>query len=245
MSQLARFYDGYHQKNRQFAKVIGDGNFTYWYILSFLHQACRKGFSGLKVLDVGCGVGSISLYLAAQGAEVTGIDISPRAIKIANQAKTEVGLKNVVFRQGTLRAEPKKYDLVVCFEVIEHIENDEAFVKQILVNLKPNGLLVLSTPSQNNTLYRFGFYRQFDQEVGHLRRYTPSTIAELLRARGFVIEEVRSVEGPLRNILFTTKLGILIKGIRGPLVPIFHWFDNVSGVLFGFSDIQVLARKKK
>lgn len=245
MSQLAAFYDRYHQKNHRFSKVISRRNFTYWYILDFLHQACRDGFSGLKVLDVGCGVGSISLYLASQGARVTGIDISPRAIAIANQAKKDTDLRTVAFRQSALRAEPRAYDLIVCFEVIEHIKNDGAFVKQLCANLKSKGLLVLSTPSKDNLLYRLGWYARFDTEVGHLRRYTPADIDALLSSHGFTVLKVRSVEGPLRNLLFTTKLGFMIKAIRGPLIPIFHWFDHLSGMIFGFSDIQVVAQKTK
>lgn len=245
MSRVAAFYDRYHQKNHRFSKVMGRRNFTYWYILDFLHQACREGFSGLKILDVGCGVGSISLYLANQGARVTGIDISPRAIAIANQAKKDTGVRNVAFRQSSLRAEPRTYDLIVCFEVIEHIKNDGAFVTQLCANLKSNGLLVLSTPSKNNLLYRLGWYSRFDTEVGHLRRYTPADIAGLLNSHGFTVRTIRSVEGPLRNLLFTTKLGFIIKAIRGPLIPVFHWLDQLSGMVFGFSDIQVVAQKKK
>lgn len=243
MNKLVSFYDRYHQKNHQFHAVIQPGNFTYWYILEFLHQACTEGFAGKRVLDVGCGVGTISLYLAVEGAQVTGIDISHRAINIADQARKDIGLKNAVFIHGEVTSQPKRYDVITCFEVVEHVANDRAFVKKLYINLKPGGKLVLTTPSEKNLLYRLGFYTKFDQEVGHLRRYTQARLSAVLEKTGFTILQTRSVEGPLRNILFTTKLGFLIKGIKGPLVPIFHWFDYVSGLLFGFSDIQVIAQK--
>lgn len=243
MVETTAFYDRYHQKNDRFSKVIGQGNFTYWYNLASLHQACKKGFAGLKVLDVGCGVGTISLYLAAQGADVTGIDVSRRAIQLATDARDKIGLRSVKFKQGEVRRQPLTYDIITCFEVIEHVPDEETFVKTLFANLKPGGRLVLSTPSKQNLLFKMGFYTSFDKEVGHLRRYTKERLRSVLESAGFKIISLREVEGPIRNVLFTTKLGFLIKGIRGPLVPLFQMIDEGMGRLLGFSDLQVIAQK--
>lgn len=243
MVETTAFYDRYHQKNDRFSKVIGQGNFTYWYNLASLHQACKKGFAGLEVLDVGCGVGTISLYLAAQGADVTGIDVSRRAIQLATDARDKIGLRSVKFKQGEVNKQPHAYDVITCFEVIEHVPDEETFVKTLFANLKPGGRLVLSTPSKQNLLFKMGFYTSFDKEVGHLRRYTKERLRSVLESAGFKIISLREVEGPIRNVLFTTKLGFLIKGIRGPLVPLFQMIDEGMGRLLGFSDLQVIAQK--
>lgn len=243
MSKLSTFYDRYHKKNRHYSKIIRPGNFTYWYTLDFLHQACPEGFEGKKILDVGCGVGAITLYLAQLGAKAKGIDVSKRAIKIATQAKKETRLKNVWFGLGEVKSEPRAYDVITCFEVIEHVADDLQLLQTFYKNLKSGGTLVLSTPTDDNVLFRLGFYKKFDEEVGHLRRYRQEKLTKLLKRAGFKVNQVRQVEGPLRNILFTTQLGILIKGIKGPLIPIFHWIDQLTGSWFGFSDIQVIARK--
>lgn len=243
MPQATSFYNRYHQKNNRFAGVIKKNNFTYWYIQQLLHQAFPEGYSNVNALDVGCGVGAISLYLASQGAIVKGIDVSTRAIEIATEAQQAIGYSNVLFEMGELKKGPAQYDLVTCFEVIEHIPEEAPFLANIHSQLKPGAILALSTPSLENMLYRSGFYRQFDEEVGHLRRYTTESITQLLQANGFEVISVRQVEGPLRNLLFTTKLGALIRFIRGPLIPLFHLCDRLSGVLFGYSDIQVLAKK--
>lgn len=244
MATRQAFYDHYHRQNDRFNKLIGVNNFTYFYIFELLHQACLpQQYQGLHVLDVGCGVGTLSLWLANQGAKVRGLDVSPRAISIATNAAQALGLDNVTFNVGELQPGKEKYDLVLCSEVIEHVPDDQKLLDLIWTHLKPGGQLVLTTPSRELWLYRLGYYRRFDQAVGHLRRYTVAEVVSLATQTGFEVECQRAVEGPLRNILFTSPLGILIKGIRGPLVPLFHWFDRVSAKIAGAADIQIIARK--
>jgi ubiquinone biosynthesis O-methyltransferase len=243
MKNLVSFYDRYHLKNQKYVKVISAGNFTYGYILEFLHEACMGAFVHKKFLDVGCGVGTIALYLSEMGATVTGVDISKRAIEIAEFARMSQNRAKTTFIHGEVKRGKSEFDVVTSFEVIEHIKDEADFLAKIHSNLKKGGLLILSTPSNENLLYSVGFYKNFDQEVGHLRRYTQVSLTKLLEKNSFKITKMRQVEGPLRNILFTTKLGFLVRFIRGPLVPIFHFFDHLSGLVFGFSDIQVAAQK--
>lgn len=243
MTKLTKFYDGYHQKNDQYHKLIGPNNFTYFYILDWLRIAGLSDWRKKKVLDVGCGVGTMSLDVASKGAAVTGVDVSPRALKIAQAAQKDLAISNVIFKQGELKKGTATFDVAVCFEVIEHVKNEAAFLANIRSHLKPKGILILSTPSSENVLYKSGFYYSFDRQVGHLRRYTTEKLKETIEEAGFKVVKIREVEGPLRNLLFTTRLGFLIRGIKGPLVPLFHVFDRVSGVLLGYTDIQVIARK--
>lgn len=244
MATRQAFYDHYHRQNDRFNKLIGVNNFTYFYIFELLHQACLpQQYQGLDILDVGCGVGTLSLWLAHKGAKVQGLDVSPRAIGIATNAAQSLDLDNVTFRVGELHSGKGKYDLVLCSEVIEHVLDDQKLLDLIWTQLKPGGQLVLTTPSRELWLYHLGYYRHFDQAVGHVRRYTVAQIVKLVTEAGFEVEYQRAVEGPLRNILFTSPLGILIKGIRGPLVPLFHWFDRLSAKVAGAADIQIIARK--
>lgn len=237
------FYDRFHKKNTFYLKIIGDRNFTYFYTLQFLQEPCMKPIARQRVLDVGCGVGTLSLYLAKKGARVVGVDISPQAIEIANHAKQANLIKTAVFKSGELQPDQPVFERVICTEVIEHISDDEQFLQTIHSNMRPGGVLLLTTPSQENWLYRHGFYRRFDQEVGHVRRYTLNTISQLLTKNGFKIIKIKRVEGPLRNLLFTTRLGFLIKFIKGPFVPLFHVFDRLSAQVWGASDIMILAVK--
>lgn len=250
MSRVAGFYDRYHRQNHGTAKVIGDSNFTYFYILDFLHRAdilplAPSRTRPLKVLDIGCGVGTLALYLATKGAEVTGWDVSPRAIRFAQATAKQLGVTTATFQVAELSRGQADYDVVICTEVIEHIPDDQLFAQLLASHLKPGGKLVLTTPSSDNWLFRHGYYQEFDQRVGHVRRYTPASITRTLKQADLKVKNLRTVEGPLRNLLFTTKLGFLIKGIRGPLVPLFHVFDSWSAQLAGAADIQVIATKPR
>lgn len=244
LNPINRFYDRYHLKNERYSKIIARNNFTYWYILKTLHQPLLKKLKSFSVLDVGCGVGTLAIYLAQICKSVVGIDVSERAINIADQAKLSTGSKNVTFNQTKLKQFSRKFDLILCTEVVEHVPNPNQFIKLITANLRSKGWLLLTTPNRDNWLTHLGYYRQFDSEVGHLRRYSVAEISSLLTAHGFTLQQVKTVEGPIRSLLFTSKLGILIKIIKGPLVPLFHSFDELVGKIFGCSDIVILAQKK-
>lgn len=248
--QTEDFYNRYHQKNAAYSKIISRNNFTYFYVLEQLdyilsqlaeHRRCSG--RPLRVLDVGCGVGALSLYLAKHGCSVVGIDISPDAIEIAESARQAAGIENCRFMVGELGSGTGSFDIVICSEIIEHVPDESAFLERVVSQLRVGGLLYLGTPSTETALYRLGLLKKFDAEVGHLRRYTEAQLREKIEAQGIVISQLRSVESPLRNLLFITRLGHLIRFIRGPLVPIFHWIDQLTGKVLGYSDIQVVGRK--
>ncbi len=243
IKKLVNFYDRYHLKNQAYSKIIARNNFTYWYILQTLHQPLLKQLKNYSVLDVGCGVGTLALYLAQHCQSVLGIDISERAIGIANQAKKSTASNNLQFKQAMLKKFANTFNLILCTEVIEHVPNPQQFVKLLVTNLQPKGWLLLTTPNRDNWLTRIGYYKKFDQAVGHLRRYSVSEITQLLTAHGLQVKQVRTVEGPLRSLLFTSRFGIVIKLIKGPLIPLFHQFDELIGKVFGSSDIVILAQK--
>jgi SAM-dependent methyltransferase len=246
MSTLQAFYEQYHLKNKPFRKTIGRNNFTYFNVLNFLHanylDSLPEG-AKLKVLDVGCGVGSLSLYLAKLGHQVTGIDLSQRAIKIAQGAAHDLKLK-VHFSVGELQNGTGGYDLVICSEVIEHVPDDLSLLKQLRSHLKPTGWLLLTTPSRHSWWCRQGWYAEFDEQVGHLRRYSRTSLRRSLTQAGLAVEVWRESDGILRNILFTTPLEKLIWWIRGPLVPLFHFFDALAVKAWGGDDCQVLAKRQ-
>ncbi len=244
LKKIVNFYDRYHLKNQAYSGVIARNNFTYWYILRTLHQPLLKQLKKFTVLDVGCGVGTLALYLAQICESVVGIDVSERAIGIAKQAKQSTQSHNLIFKQSLLKQFSTKFDLIICTEVIEHVPNPPYFVELLVNNLEYKGWLLLSTPNRDNWLTRIGYYRNFDQEVGHLRRYSVSEICQLLEQNGLKVKHKETVEGPLRSLLFTSKLGILIKVIKGPLIPLFHRLDEIFGNIFGNSDIVILAQKQ-
>ncbi len=104
-------------------------------------------FSGLKFLDVGCGGGLVCEPLTRLGAEVTGIDASAEAIRVAREHADQSGLQ-ISYRQSTVEdvaRENPAYDAVIALEILEHVANRRLFLQSCRTCLKPGGLIILST----------------------------------------------------------------------------------------------------
>ena len=110
--------------------------------------AAHVALRGARVLDAGCGGGLLSEALAARGARVTGIDLTPQLIEVAKLHLHESGL-DVDYRvQGAedlARAEPEAFDVACCLELIEHVPDPAALLRALADLLRPGGALVLST----------------------------------------------------------------------------------------------------
>jgi glycosyltransferase involved in cell wall biosynthesis/2-polyprenyl-3-methyl-5-hydroxy-6-metoxy-1,4-benzoquinol methylase len=104
--------------------------------------------AGLHILDVGCGTGiMITLPLASIGYRVTGIDIHGESIEAARRVNPYA---NAVFRDcdaTTLLRETDRYDVVIASEVLEHMEDPLAFLRTLQALLRPEGMLILTTPN--------------------------------------------------------------------------------------------------
>ena len=199
------------------------------------------------ILDIGCGVGTISLLLASWGNKVEGIDISSIAIdSCKNSAKLLNLEKNINFKQFDFKdyKENKKFDFIICLEVIEHLENDREALQKMFTFLKPSGKLIVSTPSKNAPLFRLGYTRNFDKRVGHLRRYNLEELQKKIEDAGFKILESYKKEGIIRNFLFLNPVvGKFIRFIRGPITYFVTFIDNIAVKIFGESDLILVAEK--
>ena len=239
-----QLYEKFHKTAKIQNKIISEKNFTYRNLLGVINKYIRPETK--KVLDIGCGVGTISLYLAKQGANIVGIDISRKAIDSCRKSARALKLKDKAqFICSTIEQIKftQKFDVIICSEVIEHVPKDKTFLKRIHKVLKKNGLLILSTPSINAPLYRIGLAQNFDKRVGHLRRYSWQQILGLVKKSGFTIEEVKLTEGILRNFFFLTKFGWFIKFFRGVISDIVTAIDNLLIQPLGESQIFIVARK--
>lgn len=243
---MIAFYDKFHRGSRNQFSLISKQDFTYKNTLKFLEPYIQ---GNLKILDVGCGIGSIDFYLGSLGKVVLGVDISRVAVKTATTTAKYLGLtKSVKFRVMDFpRKKPKStFHILICSEVLEHLRNDKFVVEEMCGLLKTNGFLIASSPSKNAPLYKIGLLKKFDKEVGHLRRYSLEQFRKLFEQSGLEVLEVKEVEGIFRNFLFTNSFGrFLLKVLkRPPLSELVTFIDNLTVWIIGGSDIYLVARKK-
>lgn len=238
-------YNEFHKNDLLQSKIVSQSNFTYINILPLINKQLVKN---MKIIDVGCGIGTIDFFLASKNFKITGLDISTSAINLCKKNAKILGISSktkFVSSDFLEYSTYQKYDMVICLEVLEHLIDENNAVKKIYSLLKKNGILILSVPSVNSLLYRLGLIKKFDKRVGHIRRYSVEKLKILVEQHDFKILQTYRVEGFLRNSLFVFPLfGHFIKFIKGFIALCFTFVDNVSAMLFGESDIIVIARKK-
>lgn len=107
------------------------------------HIPIEKG-KGRKVLEIGCSIGGVASLLADRGFKVYASDISRYAVEKARKLSPQINFSVFDAQKGIpLKI---KFDLIISFEVVEHLEKPELAIKHMYDNLKPGGTLVLSTP---------------------------------------------------------------------------------------------------
>ena len=118
------------------------------FIIDFLHTE-KKKIKELSILDVGCGGGLLCEPLARLGAKVTGVDQNSKAIAVAKTHAKEKGLK-IEYINSSLEdlSITKKFDLITCMEVLEHVENVHKSIFTIRNLLRPRGGFCGSTINQ-------------------------------------------------------------------------------------------------
>jgi 2-polyprenyl-6-hydroxyphenyl methylase/3-demethylubiquinone-9 3-methyltransferase len=114
--------------------------------------------AGKKVLDVGCGGGILAESLSKAGGIVTGIDLSVKALKVAelHQLESNTSVKyRSISAEDLAKEEPKQYDVVTCMEMLEHVPDPSSVVQACATLCKPGGSIFFSTLNRNPKSYLF------------------------------------------------------------------------------------------
>jgi 2-polyprenyl-6-hydroxyphenyl methylase/3-demethylubiquinone-9 3-methyltransferase len=118
----------------------------------------RAPLAGKTVLDIGCGGGILAESMAKKGADVTGIDLSEKALKVADLHSLESGVQvryELISAEAMAAREPGRYDAVTCMEMLEHVPDPAAIVHACATLVKPGGHVFFSTINRNPKSYLF------------------------------------------------------------------------------------------
>lgn len=148
-------------------------NYTFY----LLDKLIRKYNISDPFLDIGCGVGELSYFLAKKGWEGTAIDGTDSVVEIASDKLKKFPYIKV--KCELLSVKKNKFNSAFLWDVIEHIKEDDAFLKKVNKSLIINGYLVLSVPSNPRE------WRWDDEFYGHYRRYDEYSMSNLLKKTGF------------------------------------------------------------
>lgn len=114
---------------------------------------------GLQTLDVGCGGGILTDSLARKGAHALGIDLSTKALKVAQLHALEAQTPRVLYREISAEAlaleAPGSFDLVTCMEMLEHVPDPSSIVRACATLVKPGGWVFFSTLNRNPKSFLF------------------------------------------------------------------------------------------
>jgi 2-polyprenyl-6-hydroxyphenyl methylase/3-demethylubiquinone-9 3-methyltransferase len=160
---------------------------------------------GLKTLDIGCGGGILADSMARSGAEVLGIDLSTKALKIAQLHAIEVQTPRISYREISAEALalelPGQFDVVTCMEMLEHVPDPESVVKACTQLVKPGGWVFFSTINRSSKSFMFAilgaeYLLNLVPRGTHeyARMIRPSELAAYCRAAALDIRHTRGLE---------------------------------------------------
>ncbi len=122
-----------------------------WHIRKAIKKWEKEVSGPQHILDAGSGFGQYEYYMAKRNKDWTikAVDVKEEQVKDCNNFFGKIGLNNVRFEVADLTkfVEKDQYDLVLCVDVMEHIEEDELVLRNYYQSLKKGGMLLISTPS--------------------------------------------------------------------------------------------------
>jgi ubiquinone/menaquinone biosynthesis C-methylase UbiE len=206
---------------------------------------------GSSVLDVGCGIGDLLVSLAEQGVAADGTDVARFALNAAKRRLSHTDLVLSDARWLPFRGD--NYSVVICSEVLEHVEDHAKVAEEIHRVLVPGGTAVLTVPHGEQ------HWTWEDRVDGHLRRYTKKQFSDLMREAGFEIDEIRCWGFPLavlfRKVISTPlydrgfhesqscmKNSVFYRALLRSIVMLFRLDDSFHGSQLG---LGIVARLRK
>jgi len=177
--------------------------------LEWINQ--RAPLAGKKVIDIGCGGGILAESMAKKGADVTGIDLSEKALKVADLHSLESGVQvryQKIAAEDMAAAEADQYDVVTCMEMLEHVPDPASVIKACQSLVKPGGYVFFSTLNRNLKSYLFAvigaeYLLQLLPKGTHdyAKFITPAELSQSIRNAGLEVLGMKGLSyNPLTKI---------------------------------------------
>ena len=254
--ELAAHNDGFNPKFFQLMAAVEPTHF--WFVMRnrILIDVMRKHFHNPgKVLEIGCGTGFVlsGVRDAFPQACLSGSDIFTGGLTFTAQRVPDAFLFQMDARHIPFREE---FDLIGAFDVLEHIEQDEAVLAQIYQACKPGGGIVLTVPQHP------WLWSRSDDFAHHKRRYVSKELLEKVTRAGFLVEYVTSFVALLLPLMLASrvlsrsgtsmdeqmdgaglKIGKLTNAVLGVIMRI-EWILIKVGLSFPFGGSLLLVAKK-
>ena len=163
------------------------------------------GLKGKRALDVGCGGGILADAMARKGADVLGIDLATKALRVAQLHALEAATPNVRYQETSAediaREQPASFDVVTCMEMLEHVPDPASVVKACADLVKPGGWVFFSTLNRNPKSFLFAIVgaeyvlRLLPRGTHEYAKFIrPSELAGHARAAGLELLHTRGME---------------------------------------------------
>ena len=171
----------------------------------------RAPLAGKNVIDIGCGGGILSESMARKGAKVTGIDLSEKALKVADLHSLESGVAvryKLIAAEEMAAQEAGQYDVVTCMEMLEHVPDPLSIVRAAATLVKPGGQVFFSTLNRNPKSYLFAvigaeyLLRLLPRGTHDYDKFiTPAELSQFIRQAGLEVNGLKGMGyNPLTKI---------------------------------------------
>ena len=166
-----------------FQFATADHFWMQWRHCVLVRALSRAGGEVRNVLEIGCGHGIAREMLEHDlGIAVDGCDLNRTALEMAKPGKGKLFVYNILDQEPSLL---ERYDAVLLLDVIEHIDDDAAFVRAALRHLRPGGIVAMNVPAS------MMLFSDYDRAAGHVRRYAPNRLRDLLESCGVEVQGIQ------------------------------------------------------
>ncbi len=188
-----------------------------------------RPYIGDRVLEVGAGIGNMSQHLMPRSLYWAS-DVNPHYLKYLQTLRSTRPYMQVGYTDG-MKAESfpvdQKFDTIVCLNVVEHLQDDCAALRNVLNSLEHGGRAIILVPHGPN------LFGTLDEVLGHCRRYTEDQLADVARKAGFEIEQMLKFNRPgvvawwlNGRVLRRRTFGLAQIRVLNVLTPVFRLVDK-------------------